>query len=148
MVDTQRYMNWILPLFKPSFWFNLSAVPFMPWLERALPIALVAIGLAGVVALIYATYARGIAKDAKRLWRRIGTAALLAGLSGGVIYFFHWQRVPYLSMRLFWLCWLVGFGYWAYRIWHDEFRKLPGERAKDAEREAYEKWLPKPGGKK
>ncbi|MCK9361119.1 hypothetical protein M0Q28_02715 [Patescibacteria group bacterium] len=136
--------NWILPLFKPSFWFNAMAVPFMPWLERALPIVLAFIGLAGVVALVYAKFGKGVEKDARKLWREIGTASLLAGLAGGLLYFFHWQRVPYLSMRLFWLLWLAGFGYWAYVIWKTHFKQLPAVRAQERERAAYEKWLPKP----
>lgn len=139
--------NWILPLFKPSFWFNIMAVPFMPWLERGLPVVLAAFFLGGLVAMVYARYAKGVGKDARRLWRRMGSSAFFAGFSGAVLLFFHWQRVPYLSMRFYWLCWLAGFGYWGYSIWHDEFRKLPGERAKEAERASYEKWLPKPGGR-
>jgi hypothetical protein len=136
--------NWILPLLSPSFWLNAMAVPFMPWLERVLPILLAFIGLAGVVALVYANFGKGVAKEARKLWRDIGMASLLAGLAGGVLYFFHWQRVPYLSMRLFWLFWIVGFGYWAYAIWKVHFKQLPAQRIQERERAAYEKWLPKP----
>lgn len=137
-------INWILPLLKPSFWFNVSMVPFMPWLETALPIALAFVGLVGVVAFVYAKFGKGVEKDARKFWRAIGTATLLAGLVGGIIYFFHWQRVPYLSMRVLWLFWLAGFGYWAYAIWKTYFKKLPEQRLEEKERAAYEKWLPKP----
>lgn len=133
-----------LTLLTLGFWFNPMAVPFMPWLERALPIALAFIGLAGLVAMIFARYGKGIEKDVRKMWMRIGSAAVSAGVLGGIMFFFHWQRVPYLTMRVYWLLWLVGFGYWAYLIWKDHFKKLPQQRAQERERAAYEKWLPKP----
>lgn len=136
--------NWILPLLKPSFWFNPMAVPFMPWLERALPIVLAFLALAGVVVMVYAKFGKGIEKSVRTLWREVGTILIMAGLSGGILFFFHWQRVPYLTMRVYWLIWVIGFGYWKYLIWKRHFKQLPAERAKAAERAAYEKWLPKP----
>lgn len=131
-------------LLTPGFWFNPMAVPFMPWLERALPIVLAFFGLAAVVALVYAKFGKGVSKELRALWRDVGTIALTASLSGAVLFFFHWQRVPYLSMRVYWLIWLLAFGYWKYAIWRRHFKLGPAERARAQERAAYEKWLPKP----
>ncbi len=139
-------MNWILPLFKPSFWFNLQAVPFMPWLERFLPFFMAVLMVAAFGLVAYVRRAK-LEKDARRFLRRVSACAGWAGLAGLVLYFFHWQDVPYLSMRVLWLFWIGGFGYWAYDIWKEHFRLRPAARARQRERAAYEKWLPKPGGR-
>ncbi|MEK7473195.1 MAG: hypothetical protein AAB668_00485 [Patescibacteria group bacterium] len=139
-------MNWILPLFKPSFWFNLQTVPFMPWLERFLPFFLVVLFLVASAVFVYIRRGKW-PKETRRFIRRVGTCIGWAGASGLVLYFFHWQAVPYLSMRILWLFWIGGFGYWGYDIWHDHFRVTPAQKAKEQERAAYEKWLPKPGGR-
>lgn len=136
-------MNWILPLFKPSFWFNLQAIPFMPWLERFLPFFLAVLVLASVAALGYLRMGK-LPKETRQWVKRVGACVGWAGASGLVLYFFHWQQVPYMSMRILWLFWIGGFGYWGYDIWNDEFRVRPAQRAKEQARAAYEKWLPKP----
>lgn len=136
-------MNWILPLFKPSFWFNLQATPFMPWLERLLPFFMAVLTVFSLGTLAYVRWGK-TDKDRRRFLRRVASLAGLAGIAGLVLYFFHWQYVPYLSMRILWLFWIGGFGYWAYDIWHTQFRLRPAELAKARERAAYEKWLPKP----
>ena len=136
--------NWILPLFKLSFWFNLEALPFMPWLDRALPIVM-ALGLAlGIAAMGYAAKAKGLEKDFRHLVRSLGALGFWAGLTGLILYFFVWERIPVLSMRVFWLVWLGGFGWWKWKIYQAYFKVRPAEIAKQKEREAYEKWLPKP----
>lgn len=137
-------INWILPLFRLSFWFNISMVPFMPWLERSLPIVLAALTAAGVGMLLFSRVGKGLEKSRRRFWRQAGSSGLLAGLTGLLLYAFHWQRVPVLSMRVLWAFWAGGYGYWFYAIWKEHFKTLPAERAKQAEREVYEKWLPKP----
>lgn len=139
-------MNWILPLFKPSFWFNVQAVPFMPWLERFLPFAM-AVSLLASLGLLVFIRQRKTDKDERRFLKRLAALVGWAGVAGLVLYFFHWQYVPYLSMRILWLFWIGGFGYWAYDIWRERFRVLPAEQAKARERAAYEKWLPKPKGR-
>lgn len=140
-------LEWILPLFTPSFWFNVRPVPFMPWLERFLPFFMGVLVLAGIVGFLYAR-AANVDKDERRFLK--GAAACLgwAGAVGWVLLFFHLQAVPYLSMRVLWLCWLAGFGAWGYLVWKERFRTIPALRAADRDRAAYEKWLPKPKGRK
>ncbi len=137
-------LNWILPLFKPSFWFNMQYLPFMPWLEQALPIVMAALVAIGIGLLVFGRFGKGLEKERRMMFRQLGTKELMAGLVGLLLFFFHWQRVPFLTMRVLWLIWAIGFGYWAYVIWKEHFKVGPAERAKAAERAAYEKWLPKP----
>jgi hypothetical protein len=137
-------MNWILPLFKLDFWFNLTAIPFMPWLDKALPIVMLAALVIGIAMLAYGAKARGLDKDRRQLISSLGAVGFWAGISGLLLYFFVWESIPVLSMRVFWIVWLVGFGYWKWTIYRRYFRLLPAEKAKQKEREAYEKWLPKP----
>jgi hypothetical protein len=136
--------NWLLPLLHPGFWFDLNAVPFTPWFEKGLLIVLAASLVVGIGLFIYVRLAKGLDKDGRRMWRRFGLLSLCAGASGFLLYFFVWERVPVLSMRIFWVVWVFGFGYWKWNIWKEHFRLIPAEQAKAKEREAYEKWLPKP----
>jgi len=136
--------NWIIPLLRPGFWFDVQAQPFMPWLDKALPILMSALVAIGIGLLIFAHYGKGLEKDKRRLWSRVGSLELCAGLSGLILYFFVWEGVPVLSMRIFWVVWVVGFGWWKWVIWNEHFRMIPAAKAKEKERAAYEKWLPKP----
>jgi len=136
--------NWLLPLLRPSFWFDVNAQPFTPWFEKGLLVVLAASLAIGIGLLVYARFAKGLEKEARRMWSRFGTLSSCASISGFILYFFVWEGVPVLSMRIFWVVWLVGFGWWKWVIWKEHFRMIPAAKAKAKEREAYEKWLPKP----
>lgn len=119
----------------------------MPWLERSLPIVMAAFTAAGVGLLLYVRLAKDLSKDSRRLYRRFGMLGVSAGLVGLIMYFFQWQQVPILTMRILWVVWFGGFAWWAWKIYEEHFRLMPAERAKEQERAAYEKWLPKPKNK-
>ena len=136
--------NWILPVLRPGFWFSVNAQPFMPWLDKALPIFMAFLLVLGIGFLAYGRMAKGIEKESRRFWHRVGMLEFSAGVTGLLLYFFVWQGIPVLSMRILWVVWLGGFGWWKWMIWKEHFRMIPAEKAKAKEREAYEKWLPKP----
>jgi fatty acid desaturase len=135
--------KYIGALFSLGFWFNLTAVPFLPWIDKALLILLTGLLLAGAALHVYIKKT-SIPKDMRPVY--VGATAWLvwAAVVGFLLYGFTWQRIPVLSMRLFWLFWLGGFGYWKYALWHAYKVEIPAARASAKEREAYEKWLPKP----
>lgn len=131
------------PLLTLGFWFNPIALPFLPLVGRIILVLMalsVVIGLACWAVARYGTTER----EMKRFLRRMSALSLWAGIVGFVLYALNWQGVPVLSMRIFWLAWLGAFGYWKYVIMRDYVVEMPKRKAAQAERSAYEKWLPKP----
>jgi len=131
------------PLLSFGFWFNMTALPFLPLLGRIL-LVLMALFLVGGLAC-FAVSRYGVKeKELRHFLRRLSAVSFWAGVVGVLLYGLNWQSVPVLSMRVFWLAWLGAFGYWKYVVLHDYFFEAPKRRASQAERAAYEKWLPKP----
>lgn len=131
------------PLLTLGFWFNPIALPFLPLIGRILLVLMALFVVVGLACWALARY--GITdRELKHFLRRLSTLSLWAGGIGFVLYGLSWQGVPFLSMRIFWLVWLGAFGYWKYLIVRDYLVEMPKRKATQAERAAYEKWLPKP----
>ena len=131
------------PLLSLGFWFNPIALPFLPFLSRLI-LGLMALSVVmGFASWAVSRY--GVKdREQKRLLRRVSALSLWAGIVGFLLYALNWQGVPFLSMRVFWLVWLGAFGFWKYLILRDYLVEMPKRKAAQAERSAYEKWLPKP----
>lgn len=131
------------PLLTLGFWFNPIALPFLPLVGR---ITLVLMALFVVVGLACFALARHGIKDRemRRFLSRFSALSFWAGIAGALLYALNWQGVPFLSMRIFWVVWFGAFGYWKYLIMRDYLVEMPKRKAAQAERSAYEKWLPKP----
>lgn len=133
----------VRPLLTLGYWFNIAAQPFQPILDRVL-LGLIAFILVVGIGLYGAARYAIKEKEQRRLLRRLGALSLWAGVVGFFLYWVNWQGIPVLSMRIFWLGWLGGFGFWKYTILREYLVEVPKRRAAQAERAAYEKWLPKP----
>lgn len=130
------------PLFTLSFWFNPIPPPFVPLIDRLLLVILGACILLGVYA--YIVRARGqLDKLMRQAFGRAGTLLLIVGFVGLLLYAFAYERVPYLSMRLWWILLIALVGWDAWRLYRFVCVKIPQIRAKQATREQFEKWLPK-----
>ncbi len=134
--------GYIRPLLSLSFWFNTDPGPFVPWADRFILFFMGVLLLAGIVVSVMAR--RQAIKDRRHLFQRIAALLCWAGLTGLFLYAFSWQRIPVLDMRLFFVLWLIGYGWWGYVIGRYAFKELPALNAAQAEKAAYEKWLPKP----
>lgn len=135
--------NVIQPLFTLSFWFSVTALPFTPILDKVILILMLGLALGGIGILVYARQAVQ-EKEQRRLQKRVAALLLCAGFSGLYLYGVTWQRIPVLSMRMFFVLWAGGFGWWGYTIYRYYRIELPLQLREAREREAYEKWLPKP----
>lgn len=134
------------PLLRFDFWFHLQAVPFTPTLGKMifwLMVGLFAVGIVVRLLLLKSKWE----KETRKNLRGVSALLLFSGATGLVFYAFTWQMIPVLSMRFFYLVWLFAYGWWAYRLVKHIYKDLPLLRQKNAERAAYEKWLPKPKGK-
>ncbi len=135
--------NVIAPLFTLNFWFSVTALPFTPVLDKVILIFMLGLTLSGIGIWVYAQQAVQD-KTARQTQRSLATVLGLAGISGLYLYGVTWQRIPVLSMRIFFVVWVIGFGYWGYRLYRRVKIEIPLQRREALERAAYEKWLPKP----
>ncbi|MDO8583804.1 MAG: hypothetical protein Q7R83_01345 [bacterium] len=135
--------GFLRPLFDLGFWFHVQALPFTPVLGTIIYWFMVAVLIAGLVTRLLLLKPKWD-KEMRRSLRGISALLLFAGATGLLLYAFTWQLVPVLSMRFFYLVWLFAYGWWAYRLVKHIYKEIPLLRKKEAERAAYEKWLPKP----
>ncbi len=136
-------MEYLKPLLSPLYWFNTTATPFLPLIDKMVLILLYGLLIAGIGCAVYAKYGKKMEKYLKRLLRRYASALTTAGAIGLLLYAFTWQRVPILSMRFFFVLWFVLFAYWIGTIVRFQIKELPARRKLREEQIAREKWLPK-----
>lgn len=137
-------MNAIAPLFRFSYWFSLSPQPFAPWADRFVLVLMLLLVGVGLCAYAVASSRRLKEKDDRRVMRRVGACTIWAGIVGLILYAFTWMFVPLFSMRFWYVVWFASFAWWGYTIARFALKELPARHAGDAERIAYEKWLPRP----
>ncbi len=134
-------LSWLTPLFHASFWFDLHTRPFSPWVDYLI----LALVLALLLSAFGVSWLRREAKEklVKRLWGSALAACVSAALIGLVLYAITWQRIPVLGMRIFWPIWFLAHAAWGISIYRRAQKQIPAARRTQAERQAYEKWLPK-----
>jgi len=136
-------MDYIKPLLSFSYWFNTTAIPFLPAVNKLVLITLYGLLIAGIACAAYAKLGKKLEKDLKRLLRKYAGALTTAGVVGLMFYAFTWQRVPFLSMRFFFVLWFALFAYWIWTIIRFQTKELPERRKMREEQAKREKWLPK-----
>jgi hypothetical protein len=129
------------PLLTSSFWFGAQTYPFTP-LWTYITLTVIACTLFGAIAVRERRF-RLKGKLERKIAARAFSCFLSAGVIGLLLYFITWQRIPFLGMRVVWVVWFFAHALWGYMIWSAVRRDIPAMRAAMAEREAYEKWLPK-----
>jgi amino acid transporter len=129
-------------IFRFSYWFALTPLPFTHISNWLMLIVMLVFLVAGIVGLIYVPRVKD--KDWRRAWRRSSHVSLWAGICGLLLYTMRWQRVPLLSMRLWYIGWVALFGWLIWTIVRLVKIEIPFLKTESAKREAYEKWLPKP----
>lgn len=132
------------PLFRFSFWFSPQAVPFTAWAAWLILGLSVILILSGIGLLIWIPRTKTLDKEWRRVYHRMSSCAIWAGVVLMILYWLTWLEIPVLSARVLFLAWFAGFGWWAWTIVRHVWKVMPAERARLAEKQAYEKWLPKP----
>lgn len=133
----------IRPLVSLSFWFDRDPSPLLIASSRLLFAILAIIFTLGVIVRVVATR-RTEDRFTLELFRRLGTLCLTMGVIGLVFFFFTYQGIPFLGMRLWFLLWGIGLLVWLGGIMHWVKKVVPAERANIAKRALREKYLPKP----
>lgn len=81
-------------------------------------------------------------KWTRRAIDKAGNCLLSMGLLGLLLYFFDYEKIPILSMRIFYIAWLIILIIWAYFIYKFITVEIPAKLAQKQEREQVDKWLP------
>jgi len=125
-----------------TFWFQPLPPPFLPMFEVAILVVFAALVIAGIIVAVIRLRPK-TDKLAKELLRRIATVLVVIGLSGLLLYSFTYERISYFSMRVWWAVLFGVFVAWLVPIVRFATKDIPTARKEVAEREKFEKWLPK-----
>lgn len=132
----------IPPLLTPTFWFSTTPPPFLPVVDKLILVVMAACVLVGAIAFLIRLQS-GRDKLMKQALGRAGTVLVTTGLIGLLLYAFSYERVIYLSMRIWWLPLIAWFLWEAWKMYRFVFVKIPEIQKLQAERDQFEKWLPK-----
>jgi|WetSurMetagenome_2_1015567.scaffolds.fasta_scaffold534768_2 hypothetical protein len=130
------------PLLTLKYWFALNPTPFLPWADRALLVLFGAFTVFGIITWIVEIKG-GWNKSVKRALDRAASLLIWSGIVGLLLWSFSYERVPILSMRVFYLPWVAWIGYGAWSIWHYLWVEVPAKEELHREQIERNKWLPK-----
>lgn len=132
----------LLPIFSLSFWLNPNPPQFLLWTDRFLLVLVVACTVVGIVTAVIRSRP-GFDKWMRRGLSKIAALMITMGLAGLLLYAFSYERIPYLSMRVWWIAWLLIVAVWVWFVARYFRIDIPAARKQRIEREQFEKWLPK-----
>jgi amino acid transporter len=132
----------IQPLLKLSYWFDKRPPGFEPFFQQSL---FFFFGALVVLALVITVVVKKKKKESPWIakgFQKISSWCLSMGIAGLIIFFFTYERIPLLSMRFWYIVWLVGAVVWLVFIVRFFMKKIPEEKARIAEQKNKEKYLP------
>ncbi|HPN14494.1 MAG TPA: hypothetical protein PLF71_00030 [bacterium] len=132
----------MMNLLSLSFWFQLQPPMFLGWIGTVLLIVFSLMAVIGLAVKIYGAKS-SLEKYRKRAVQKAGSLLLTMGLAGLMFYFFTYERLPILSMRIWLMVWLGVLVLWTWSIYQFIKIEIPRVEALRQEREKLEKWLPK-----
>ncbi len=77
-----------------------------------------------------------------RGFQKISSWCLSMGIAGLVIFFFAFERLPFLSMRIWFVAWLIGAIVWVVFIVKYFIKTVPQEKRKIKDKENLQKYIP------
>jgi hypothetical protein len=124
------------------YWFSVRAIPFVPVVDRILPVAFAVITVAGI-GMSVLSLKKSFPKPTRRAFGRLGSHLTWTGLFALLLWSFTYQGIPILSMRFFYVLWFAWFVWGFYPIYKYLFIEVPSQEKLYEERKEAEKWLPK-----
>ncbi len=131
----------MIPL-SPNFWFDLSPPALAASSEQALFIIFCAM-------IIFGTAFRIVAKSKKedrylkKSTFKVAHLLLWMGVLGMILYFFSYEKVYFLGARFWFIIWLAGIIFWAYKIWKYSAKTVPELKEKNEALAEENKYLPR-----
>jgi len=130
------------PLLKLNYWFDQRP----PALEQSFQtFFFYFFAVLVVLALIITIVVRKKKKEdpwVARGFQKISSWCLSMGIAGLVIFFFSFERLPFLSMRIWFVAWLIGAIVWAVFIVKYFIKTVPQEKRKIKDKENLQKYIP------
>ncbi len=133
----------IPPMLTPSFWFTVMPPPFLLLVDRILLGVSLLMLISGVVTAYWRGHQTTLDKLVQQAWYSAQASLLYGGILGLLLYGFAYERVPYLSMRIWWLALLVWIGWRGWILYQLIYIDFPAARRESTQREQFTKWLPK-----
>ena len=131
----------IQPLLTAAFWFDMTPDPFLESSSFLLRVLFWGMIVLGVIARFAIAYFRQD-KWKKKISQRVSQILLSMGVFGLFLYWFSYERFPFLSMRLWYLVWLAGAIVWFIALLLYILRTVPAERRAQGEQKEKAKYLP------
>ncbi|HTX87091.1 MAG TPA: hypothetical protein VMC41_03425 [Candidatus Nanoarchaeia archaeon] len=120
-----------------QFWFNQSPGPLI---NSSRYILLGSIGFFILAALI-AFFLKKRRDFYQPFWGKLMISFIANAIIGVLLYFFSQQMIPFLSARLWFLLWGIGFAAWMILI-IAYVKQLPAKRKKFLAEREYQKYIP------
>jgi tellurite resistance protein TehA-like permease len=136
-------MNNLLTL---NLWFGLYPPPMQKGILYFFLVIFSLLLLVGIISRVYSLKAK-IEKLYRRAFSKVGDALITMGIFGLLLCVFAYEQIPLLSMRFFYVVWLIGLLFWAYFLYKYIFIEIPKLIQLKKIREQEDKWLPKPKSK-
>jgi hypothetical protein len=136
-------MQYLKPLITLSFWFNTNPPPFIMPVFIGLG-ALIAVILAFGIVIKWLAWKKRSNPPLHRVLSRLGRAEITVALIGFFLYFVSYEQITVVSARFWWLILFIVAAVWKVYIFLDFRKRYPIEKQALVERQAREKYLPKP----
>lgn len=130
------------PLFTLWYWFNPNPLPVQANIERALLVVFVGLLIAGIAVWLLRLRG-GYSKEMKKAFARLASHLSWTGLAGLALWAVTYERVPWLSARILFVCWALWFVIGMWFVFRYIWWGVPAAQARRKEREEQQKWLPK-----
>ena len=114
----------------------------MPWVDRALLVVFSLLLVGGIVVYLV-SLRQDWEKMMRKMLRRAAEALVVCGGFGLLLYGLTYERIPYLGARVGYIVWLAVFAWYAWKLWKFVKVEIPALEQRQAEREQFNKWLPK-----
>lgn len=131
----------IRPLLTLSFWFDVTPDPLIEDSTLLIRLVFGAFLLLGIAARIAIVFVRENTWHLRRV-RKTSQLFLSMGALGFFLYWFAYERFPFLSMRLWVLLWAVGVIVWCVFLAIYILKTVPDQQRATAVKKEKEKYLP------
>jgi hypothetical protein len=98
--------------------------------------------LSSIVIMVWSRRQTNMAPAWLKLYGRVSNALMTTGIVLLILFWFRYERLPFLSMRLFPLLWLIILAAWLGHIVYSAVKKVPTEVESWNDKQRIAKYLP------
>lgn len=127
-------------LFQPSFWFTTNPPMLVGWIGTAVFVFFLLCFVFGMVSRILLD--RTEDRYVKLAGRHITRAFTTMGILGLILFFFSFERIPFLGARLWYPLWLIASVLWGLWIVRFVKKRIPTLREKEKAQQMNNRYFP------